>query len=35
MKILLDEQLPVTLKFRLMPEFEVSTVKDEKNATNG
>ena len=30
MKILLDEQLPVKLKFRFMPEFEVSTVKDEK-----
>jgi hypothetical protein len=30
MKILLDEQLPVKLKFRLIPQFEVSTVKDEK-----
>lgn len=30
MKILPDEQLPVKLKFRLIPEFEVSTVKDEK-----
>jgi predicted nuclease of predicted toxin-antitoxin system len=30
MKILLDEQLPVKLKFGLAPEFNVSTVKDEK-----
>ena len=29
MKILLDEQLPVKLKFRLAPDFDVSTVKDE------
>lgn len=27
---MLDEQLPVKLKFRLIPEFQVSTVKDEK-----
>jgi hypothetical protein len=30
MKILLDEQLPVKLKYRLKPELEVSTVKDEQ-----
>jgi predicted nuclease of predicted toxin-antitoxin system len=29
MKILLDEQLPVKLKYRLLPELEVSTVRDE------
>ena len=30
MKILLDEQLPVKLKYRFRPELEVSTVKDEQ-----
>src|SRR5205814_8726413 len=30
MKILLDEQLPVKLKYRLTPELEVSTVRDEQ-----
>lgn len=30
MKILLDEQLPVKLKFRFRPELQVSTVKDEQ-----
>lgn len=30
MKKLLDEQLPVKLKYRLAPELEVSTVKDEQ-----
>jgi len=29
MKVLLDEQLPVKLKYRLQPEIEVSTVRDE------
>ncbi|MFI5185683.1 MAG: DUF5615 family PIN-like protein [Chitinophagales bacterium] len=29
MKILLDEQLPVKLKYRFKPEFEISTVRDE------
>lgn len=29
MKILLDEQLPVKLKYRFQPEFEISTVRDE------
>lgn len=29
MKILLDEQLPVKLKYRFNPEIEVSTVRDE------
>ena len=29
MKILLDEQLPVKLKYRFKPELEVSTVRDE------
>ncbi|HEX5151678.1 MAG TPA: hypothetical protein VFW07_09515 [Parafilimonas sp.] len=30
MKILLDEQLPVKLKYRFNPELYVSTVKDEQ-----
>ena len=30
MKILLDEQLPVKLKYRFNPELDVSTVKDEQ-----
>ena len=30
MKILLDEQLPVKLKYRFQPQQEVSTVKDEQ-----
>ena len=30
MKILLDEQLPVKLKYRFKPELEVSTVRDEQ-----
>ena len=29
MKILLDEQLPVKLKYRFKPELDVSTVRDE------
>ena len=29
MKILLDEQLPVKLKYRFKPEFEISSVRDE------
>jgi predicted nuclease of predicted toxin-antitoxin system len=29
MKILLDEQLPVKLKYRFKPEIEISTVRDE------
>lgn len=29
MKVLLDEQLPLKLKYRFMPEIEVSTVRDE------
>lgn len=29
MKVLPDEQLPVKLKYRLQPEIEVSTVRDE------
>jgi hypothetical protein len=29
MKILLDEQLPVKLKYRFQPEFKISTVRDE------
>ena len=30
MKILLDEQLPVKLKYRFNQELEISTVRDEK-----
>jgi hypothetical protein len=30
MKILIDEQLPVKLKYRFQPELEVSTVRDEQ-----
>lgn len=30
MKILLDEQLPVKLKYRLKPELNISTVRDEQ-----
>ena len=30
MKILLDEQLPVKLKYRFLPELNVSTVRDEQ-----
>lgn len=30
MKVLLDEQLPVKLKYRLQPELEASTVRDER-----
>jgi predicted nuclease of predicted toxin-antitoxin system len=30
MKILLDEQLPVKLKYRFEPELNVSTVRDEQ-----
>ncbi|MFT7162462.1 MAG: putative nuclease of putative toxin-antitoxin system [Bacteroidia bacterium] len=30
MKLLLDENLPVRLKFRIRPHFEVSSISDEK-----
>lgn len=30
MRVLLDEQLPVKLKYRLQPELEASTVRDEQ-----
>ena len=30
MKILLDEQLPVKLKYRFKPELDISTVRDEQ-----